>query len=200
LALTWRAKLAPGETVVVLGATGIAGQMAVQLARRLGAGRIIAAGRNERMLAKAADLGADAIVRVDQPQQDLARALVREAGTAGIHVIVDYLWGHPAEAAIAAITQRGLAHAAASVRHIQVGESSGGTITLPAAVLRSSGLQIMGTGIGTVPWSTILEAVPQVLQRVAAGELRVDTERVPLADVEKAWGRIAEGKRMVLMP
>jgi NADPH:quinone reductase-like Zn-dependent oxidoreductase len=199
LALTYRAELARGETVLILGATGVAGQMAVQIAKLLGAGRVIATGRNPEVLAKLTALGADAVVRLDQPQDELVRALIDAGGSAGIHVIVDYVWGRPAEAAIAAITRIGLDHAAPRVRFVQAGESSGSTIALGASVLRSSGLIILGTGIGTVPWSRIFEAVPEVLSRVASGEVRVEVERVPLADVADAWGRAGDGRRVVLM-
>jgi NADPH:quinone reductase-like Zn-dependent oxidoreductase len=200
LALTWRARLAPGETVLVLGATGVAGQMAVQMAKRLGAGRVIAAGRNPEVLAKLADLGADVTVSVDQAPEELARALAREGGSAGIHVIVDYLWGKPAEAAIAAVTRKGFQHEAPRVRFVQVGASSGATLTLPAAVLRSSGLEITGTGAGTVPWARIFEAVPEVLAQVAAGALRVDVQRMRLTEVASAWQAAGEGRRIVLVP
>lgn len=139
-------------------------------------------------------------MRVDQPRDDLVRALKSAAGSAGIQVVVDYLWGAPAEAAIAAVTRKGLDHAAPPVRLVQVGSSSGATLTLPADVLRSSGLSIMGTGVGTASWAQIFAAVPQVLAKVAAGAVRVDVERVPLAEVESVWKRAGEGRRVVLVP
>jgi NADPH:quinone reductase-like Zn-dependent oxidoreductase len=146
LALTRRAVLQPGETVLVLGATGVSGRIAVALAARMGAGRVIAAGRNRVILDQ---LGAAATVALGGP--DDAAALADAAGPDGIHVIIDYLWGHPAEAAIAAITRRGMAHAAPRVRLVQVGQMAGPTIALPADVLRSSGLEILGSGPGTHP-------------------------------------------------
>jgi NADPH2:quinone reductase len=200
LALTWRARLAPGETVLVLGATGAAGRLAVQLAKGLGAGRVIAAGRDERALCALRDLGADATIGLDQPASDLTAAIARAAGDRGIDVIVDYLWGRPTEAAIAAISRTGLTHAAPRVRLVEVGDSAGPTIALPAAVLRSSGLEICGSGAGSIPLDRIMAAVPQFLEQAAGGELRLDVEAVPLADIADAWQRDPRGRRLVIVP
>ena len=200
LALSWRGRLAPGETVLILGATGASGQIAVQLAKALGAGRIIAAGRNERVLSVLRDLGADATIRLDRPDQAVTEDVVREAGEAGIHVIVDYLWGRPTEAVVAAITRNGLRDVAPRVRLVEVGESAGPTITLPAAVLRSSGLEIYGSGAGTIPIDRIMESIPQFMARLASGEFRVDAERVPLGAIEDAWQRDQSGRRLVIIP
>ena len=134
LALTRRAMLQPGETVLVLGATGVSGRIAVVLAARMGAGRVIAAGRNQAILDR---LGATATVTLGGP--DDRAALAEAAGPDGIHVIIDYLWGQPTEAVIAAITRRGLAHTAPRVRLVEVGQMAGPAISLPADVLRSSG-------------------------------------------------------------
>jgi NADPH:quinone reductase-like Zn-dependent oxidoreductase len=195
LALTWRAQLQPGETVLVLGATGVSGRLAVHLARRLGAGRIIAVGRNAAALERA---GADATVQLGGA--DDAAAISRAAGEAGINVIVDYLWGAPTEAAITAISRRGMTHAAPRVRLVEVGQSAGPTITLPAAVLRSSGLEIVGSGMGTVPLADLRTAVPEFLRIAAAGQLPIDLDAVPLSDVAPAWQQPGDGRRTVLVP
>ena len=120
LALTRRAALQPGETVLVLGATGVSGRIAVVLAARMGAGRVIAAGRNQAALER---LGAAATVTLGGA--DDRAALAEAAGPDGIHVIIDYLWGQPTEAAIAAITRRGMAHTAPRVRLVEVGQMAG---------------------------------------------------------------------------
>lgn len=199
LALVWRAALREGETVLVLGATGVAGQMAVQLAKHLGAGRVIAAGRSAAMRERLPSLGADVVVDLAGDASTLA-ARFREAAAGPIHVVVDFLWGAPAEAAIEAVTLRGLAHAAPRVRYVQVGESAGRTITLPAAVLRSSGLEITGTGAGTVPVTEIVRAVPTVLGLIARGVLAPAVRCLPLSEVERAWTLPADGERVVLLP
>jgi Zinc-binding dehydrogenase len=158
LALTWRAQLAPGETVLVLGATGVAGQLAVQLAKHLGAGRVLAAGRDQQLLATLPDLGADTTVSLDVTDQDLPAALAAAVADNPLDVVIDYLWGRPTEALIAAISRRGLAHAAPRVRLVEVGDSAGPTITLPAQVLRSSGLELCGSGAGTIPLDAVMAA------------------------------------------
>jgi NADPH2:quinone reductase len=164
LALTWRAQLTPGESVLVLGATGVTGKLAVQTAKLLGAGRVVGAGRNEQALSMLRELGADATIRLDQPEQDLTEAFARAAGDTGFNVIIDYLWGRPTEALLAAITRADLRHSAARSRLVQVGESAGPTISLPAAVLRSSGLEIVGAGSGSVPpRDVMLDAYHQLM-------------------------------------
>jgi NADPH2:quinone reductase len=202
LALTWRAQLARGETVLILGATGVAGQLAVQIAKLLGAAKIIAAGRNAQVLSTLPALGADTLISLDQSEQSLIEAIARQADDTGIDVIVDYLWGHPTEAAIAAISRTGLGtQRAFRIRLTEVGESAGPTITLPAAVLRSSGLEIYGSGAGAVPLDRIMEAVPQFMEWAVSAKPRVATEQVPLANVQDAWQRPASGgRRLVIIP
>ena len=194
LALTRRAALQPGETVLVLGATGVSGRIAVALAARMGAGRVIAAGRNRAVLDQ---LPATVTVALGGP--DDAAALAEAAGQDGIHVIVNYLWGQPTEAAIAAITRRGLAHAAPRVRLVEVGQMAGPVIALPADVLRSSGLEVLGSGPGTIPLTDIVGAIPQVMAIAATGDLPIDIDEVPLAEVGAAWQR-GGGRRIVLRP
>jgi len=104
LPLVWRARLQPGETVLVLGATGVAGKLALQIARHLGAGRVVAAGRNEHVLKTLPDLGADAIIALDQRDQELTAAFLREASHKRFDIILDYLWGHPTEVLLEALT------------------------------------------------------------------------------------------------
>jgi NADPH2:quinone reductase len=201
-ALAWRAQLAAGETVLILGATGVTGKLAVQTAKLLGAGRVIAAGRNEKVLSTLHDLGADRIIRLDKPGKDLTETFAREAGDAGIDVIIDYLWGPPTEALLAAIARTDFNSASSRIRLVEVGESAGSTISLPAAALRSSKLEILGAGSGNAPASPEiwLEAVRQLLSNVASGKLRIDVERVPLREVEDAWGSEQHGRRTVIIP
>ena len=198
LSLAWRAKLVPGETVLVLGATGVTGKLAVQIAKLLGAGRVIAAGRNSEALSTVRTLGADAVIRLDQTDHDLTAAFAREAGNAGYRVILDYLWGRPTEALLAALAGSGFAAVAAETRLVQVGESAGPAISLPAAVLRSTALTILGTA-GVAPPEILANAFQQVMTHGARGELRIDTEAVPLADIELAWGSNSRS-RLVIIP
>jgi NADPH:quinone reductase-like Zn-dependent oxidoreductase len=201
-ALAWRAQLAAGENVLILGATGVTGKLAVQTAKLLGAGRIVAAGRNDAVLDTLRDLGADATIRLDKSGHDLARDFTREAGSAGYDVIIDYLWGAPTEALLAAMVRSDFSSASSRIRLVEVGESAGATISLPAAALRSSRLEILGAGSGNAPASpeVWLEAVRQLMAHVAGGRLRIDIERVSLRDVESAWQRDQRGRRTVIIP
>ena len=200
LSLSNRAKLAKGETVLILGATGVIGKLTVRIAKILGAGRVIAAGRNEAILNTLRGLGADATIRLDAPDGELAEAFAREAGSGGVHVIIDYVWGHPTETLLGALTRREFAAIGSEIRLVQVGESAGPSISLPAAVLRSAPLTILGTA-GIPSREVLADAFQQVLSLAARGELTMDTEQVPLADIEEAWKRDAgPGRRLVVMP
>ncbi len=199
LTLLERAKLAKGDHVLVLGATGTTGRLAVQIAKLLGAGRVVAAGRDETTLNTLYDLGADSTIPLNQSTETLVEAFRRHAAERGFNIVIDYLWGRPTEALLSAITGGDFA-ASGSIRLVQAGESAGQTITLSAAALRSSGLEILGSGSGTAPaLDKLLDAYHQVLSRIASGELRIQTESVPLTDVEIAWERESRA-RLVVIP
>jgi NADPH2:quinone reductase len=201
-ALAWRAQLAAGESVLILGATGVTGKLAIQTAKLLGARSVVAAGRNPQILSSLPDLGADATISLDQSQHALTERFAQAAGEKGFDVVIDYVWGTPTEAFLAAITRKDMRPSAGRTRLVQVGESAGPTISLPAAALRSSRLEILGAGSGSAPASpeVWMEAIQQLLERVAQGSLRIDTERVPLADIESAWNREQHGRRLVVIP
>jgi NADPH2:quinone reductase len=201
LPLVWRARLAPGETVLILGATGVAGKLAVQIARHLGAGRVVAAGRNARILATLPDLGADATIALGQPDPELAASFAREAARKRFDVVLDYVWGRPTEVLLGAMTRHDVMGESATLRLIEIGEMAGPTISLPAAALRSSGIEIYGSGGGSVPHTAIFETFPRLWALAADGKLRVDTESVPLAEIESAWQRDdVPGRRLVVVP
>jgi NADPH:quinone reductase-like Zn-dependent oxidoreductase len=199
LSLAFRAKLVPGENVLILGATGVAGKLAIKIAKLLGANRVVAAGRNQQALSTLHQFGADATVHLDLPANDLSDAFAREAGQSGFQVVLDYVWGRPAEAFLAAITRKEFASIRSETRFVQIGESAGPTILLPSAVLRSTALTILGTA-GIPPQDILVNALQQVMRLAASGELTVDTERVPLAEVESSWQRDSQGRRLVIVP
>jgi NADPH:quinone reductase-like Zn-dependent oxidoreductase len=199
LALTYRAKLAAGETVLILGATGVAGKLAVQVAKLLGASRVVAAGRNQQILDSLGRLGANRTIQLDAPVRELQEAFAREAGDRGFQVVIDYLWGQPTEAFLAAITSKEFAAIKSETRLVQIGEGAGATISLPAAVLRSTAITILGTA-GIPSFAVLTDAYNQVMMRVSAGELHIDTERVALADIESAWSRNPNGRRLLVIP
>lgn len=198
LSLKHSARLAAGETVLILGATGVTGKLAVQIAKILGAGRVVAAGRNEHVLSALRELGADSTIRLDKPDEELIAAFRREAGGKRFDVVIDYLWGHPTEALLKAISGEKFAIGESETRLVEVGESAGSTITLPAAVLRSTALTILGTG-GMPSWDILTDAFQQVMSHAASGKLCIETERVPLREVEDAWPRDQRGRRTVII-
>jgi len=198
LTLSARAKLVAGENVLILGATGVTGRLAVSIAKLLGAARVVAAGRNPQVLSSLLRVGADATIQLDVPAAELTEAFAREAGASGFQVVIDYLWGAPTEAFVAAITRKEFAAVTSEIRLVQVGESAGPTISLPAAALRSTPLTIMGTA-GIPSRELLVDAMHQVMAHAATGDLRIETERVPLTEVESAWQREG-GRRLVVVP
>lgn len=198
LTLQQRAKVAHGESVLILGATGVAGKLAVQIAKLLGAGRVIATGRNAQALEKVCALGADVTIQLNQSDDDLKTTFAREAGKGGFNVVVDYVWGRPTELFLAAITRPEFAAMTSETRLVQVGESAGPAISLPAAVLRSTALTILGTA-GIPSREVLLAAMHQVLDWGAKGTLQIETDSLPLADVEKVWQRNESGGRRIIV-
>jgi NADPH2:quinone reductase len=200
-ALTARAKFVSGESVLILGATGVAGQLAIQVAKRLGARRVIAAGRNPQALEKLKDLGADAVISLDQDQPSLVSAFRSELTESGVDVVLDYVWGQPAECVFEAVSQKGLKKASTRVRFIQIGESAGKTISLPAATLRSSGLELLGSGFGSASLDQIKQALVEFFQVAARKPFQFHTKTAPLRDVEALWNnKDEEGTRLVFQP
>jgi NADPH:quinone reductase-like Zn-dependent oxidoreductase len=190
LALEWRGGLQPGETVLVLGATGAAGSVAVQAARLLGAGRIIAADRGGERLHRMS--GADVVVEVETPR--LAEIL-REAAPDGIDVTVDMLWGAPALAAMAA--------AARFARHVEVGNMAAPELTLAAPLIRSASLDVRGFSVAHPPLDVKRDAYLRLTGHAARGDISVDVDARPLDDVGAAWERQRQaegGPKMVLVP
>ncbi|MGB6597118.1 MAG: zinc-binding alcohol dehydrogenase family protein [Candidatus Acidiferrum sp.] len=194
LTLQQRAKVAVGEKVLILGATGVTGKLAVQIAKLLGAGRVIASGRNPHALEKLRELGADATIQLNQPDDELRKAFAQEAGDEGFRLVIDYVWGRPTEILLAAITRSEFAPIHAETRLVQVGESAAPTISLPAAVLRSTALTILGTA-GIPARDVLFAAMKQVLDWGAKGALQIETESVPLSDIEQVWQRPETGGR-----
>jgi len=199
LSLSHRAKLQRGETLFILGATGVTGQLAIQVAKILGAKRVVAAGRNEEILRTLPDFGVDATISLRSTENELRESIAAELRGSGIHVILDYLWGNPAEQALAALSQSEFGEIQYETRFVQVGESAGPRIQLPAAILRSRAVTILGTA-GIPSREILMDAMQEVLRLGSEGRLRMDIERVPLRDVESAWNRELPGRRIVFIP
>lgn len=191
-----RAELQQGESVLVLGATGNAGRMAIQIAKHLGAGEVVAAGRNAEVLATLPGLGADRVVELSGAESIDA---LGEAA-AEVDTVIDYLWGKPAEAAIPAIVRR-RADRSRALRWVQIGSVAGPDIALPSVALRAANLKVMGSGQGSVSTRGIVEELPALAREIDAGTFAVDAESVPLAEVESAWtAPVATGRRLVFVP
>jgi NADPH:quinone reductase-like Zn-dependent oxidoreductase len=190
-ALVERAALQPGETVLVNGATGSAGRIAVQLAKYLGAGKVIATGRNEEELQELLSLGADVVIPFSlgilhpTGAKSYEEAL-KEVFAGGINVVIDYLWGDSAKTIIVAIAKA--VEDATPVRFVHVGGASGDEdISLPGAALRSSAIQLMGSGLKSLPLSKLFDSIRSVLNAVGPAKLTIATKIMPLSEIEEAW-------------
>jgi NADPH2:quinone reductase len=199
LSLSYRARLKPDENVLILGATAVTGRMAVQIAKLLGAGRVVAAGRNPEILARLTELGADSTLRLDVADDELRQSFLDQSLKSAFHVVLDYLWGRPAQLFLETLTKKEFAAVEQETRFVQVGESAGPLISLPAAVLRSAAVTILGTA-GVPPHEILFTSLNDVLQHGASGKLRIATERVALCDVENTWNRNIPGRRIVFIP
>lgn len=196
-ALQVRAKLSQGEVVLVNGATGISGRLAVQIARHLGAGKVIATGRNRDVLDTLGSLGADAVIPLMQDDAALDDAFGREFGGDGVDVVLDYLWGPSAELLLAAAAKSGKGDR--PCRFVQIGSASAPTITLHYAALRSHPLEMMGCGIGSLPFDRMLTSIDAVFQATAAHGFTIATKAVPLAKIESQWPIESAAERTVFI-
>ncbi|MGR7260051.1 quinone oxidoreductase family protein [Klebsiella aerogenes] len=190
-ALVKRAQFQAGETVLINGATGSAGQLAVQIARYLGAKKIIATGRNTQALAA---LAADECIDLTADEQTL-NAQFAAASAGQIDVVVDYLWGRSAELLLPILAK--YTPGDKPVRYVQVGSLAGADIGLNGAVLRAAPLQLMGSGIGSLSMPQLLAATGEMLQAAVPGHFTIATTPLPLRDVAAAWPRDNSQKRTV---
>jgi NADPH2:quinone reductase len=188
----------PGQTVLVQGATGVAGRLAVKVARLLGAGRIVATGRDDDQLREVLAIGADAVINTAVPDDALAQAFTDAKGD-GYDVVVDYLWGRPTEILLRTLVPKSFAFPK-TTRVIQIGQSAGAALSLTGESLRTSGVEIYGAAKGLDP-ETMGEAYGQIVTWAQAGELTFEVEKVPLCDIETAWRRTdLKGSRLVVVP
>jgi NADPH:quinone reductase-like Zn-dependent oxidoreductase len=189
VALQQRIDFGDRQQVAILGATGNAGRMAIQVAKRFGASRVIAAGRDTAKLDELTALGADEVCTFDQ----LAQA-------ADVDLVIDYVWGEPTSAAMMEIiTNR--ADRGRPLTWVEVGASAGPDAAIPAAALRAARLQIVGSGIGSVSGRDFVTELPKLAETVAQGAFDVRATAVPLAEVELAWTTTAgTSDRIVLIP
>jgi NADPH:quinone reductase-like Zn-dependent oxidoreductase len=197
VALRRRTQLPPDARVLVLGATGSAGRLAVRVARLLGASEVIAAGRDTTRLAALASDGADATVSLAGADEEVAREIAQAASE--VDVVIDYLWGEPSARAMGAlITAR--RDRARPLTWIEIGAIAGPTAAIPSAALRAARLQIVGSGQGSVPTAELAAELPELARQIAGGAIVAPARAVPLAEVEQAWDETGTEDRIVITP
>ncbi|MFC4480125.1 quinone oxidoreductase family protein [Flavobacterium chungangensis] len=202
MALRFRAGIKPGETVLINGATGFTGQMAVQIAKHYGAKNIIVTGRNEKALKNLLEIGADQIVSLKQEDESFVSQLKEIHKNTPIDIVIDYLWGHSAELILSVL--KGNGNFTPKTRYVSVGSMSGDTIQLSAQILRSVDLQLSGSGLGS--WTKeevkllFSEILPEMFLLASKNILKVNIETVHLSDIEKMWNaELSDGKRWVVL-
>jgi NADPH:quinone reductase-like Zn-dependent oxidoreductase len=202
MALRFRASMQQGDTVLINGATGFTGKVAVQLAKFYGAKQVIATGRNKETLQSLLQSGADKIISTQQDDDNFMAELKTLHAATPIDVVIDYLWGHTAELILASLKGKGnFTH---NTRFVSVGSVTGDKIQLSAQILRSVNLQLSGSGLGS--WTKeqvkqlFTDILPNAFQLAVDGKLKVETVKINLADIEKMWDMPTEdGKRLVVM-
>ncbi len=196
-ALLDRAKMRPGESVLVNGATGTAGRLAVQTCKHLGAKTVVATGRTAAQLEPAKALGADVTVPLDLPDGQLANALYAAMLDCGVTIILDYLWGASARMLLAAIARNQTGEQAPRIRFVQVGAVSGAEIPLDGSVLRGSGVELLGSGLRSVALPRLVSRIGEALAAAGPAKFRVDVTTRPMESVESAWNDDAGDRRLV---
>ena len=189
VALRQRIDFGQRQSVLILGATGNAGRMAIQVAKRFGASEVIAVGRDTVKLAELPMLGADRTLTFEE----LAEA-------ADVDVVIDYLWGEPTGKAMVDLLSR-RSDRSKPLTWLEIGAVAGSEAAIPAAALRSARLQIVGSGIGSVPGRDFVKELPKLAEAVAQGAFDVRARAVPLAQVAEAWrSTTGTSDRIVFVP
>lgn len=204
LSLEVAARVRPGSTVLILGATGVTGAVAVQLAKRtFGAARVVAVGRNPDQLRWLREVGADEVINLGDG--DLRGRVAAEHAEHPFDAVLDYLWGQPAEQVLAALGGAGLQSEYHATRFVQIGSMAGAELTLPANILRSAGIELLGFGIGSIAAEAqdriSTEVLPALFGLVTEGSLHIGAQARPLAEVTEVWDAgQPPGTRTVLVP
>jgi NADPH:quinone reductase-like Zn-dependent oxidoreductase len=190
-----RARLIAGETVLVNGATGTAGRLAVQIAKYMGARKVVATGRNVDALSALTALGADVTIPIGDAGFEFEDALTEQFGDDGIDVVLDYLWGQSAERVIIAAAKAG--RDAVPIRFVHIGAVSAPNITLPSAALRSSAITLMGSGIGGIGLDRLVKSTDELLRATIPGAFNIASKGFPLSEVEHVWAAADTMPRIV---
>lgn len=198
VALRQRVTFTPGQSVLILGATGSAGQLAIQIAKHFGSRTVVAAGRGADKLAALPGLGADDIIDLAAAPDAVAHDLAMKS--ADVDVVLDYLWGKPAESAIMPLLT-GREDRSRLISWIQIGAVAGPHINLPSSALRQANIHFLGSGQGSVSTAGILAELPELAAEIAKGSFSITAIARPLADVESIWNAPREAtERIVFTP
>ncbi|WET47979.1 zinc-binding alcohol dehydrogenase family protein [Chryseobacterium indologenes] len=201
MALKFKAGIQPGDVVLVNGATGITGRIAVQIAKVYGASKVIVTGRNEDSLQALRELGADEVVSLQASDDDFKTRIKKIHNESPIDIVIDYIWGHSIEMILSAFKGDGtFSH---KTKLITIGGMSGDTIQLSSQILRATDIQISGSGLGswTKEESALLfsEIIPEMFQAAVDGKIKIETEVVDIKNIETVWNaEIQTGKRLVV--
>ncbi|MCW1964418.1 quinone oxidoreductase family protein [Chryseobacterium viscerum] len=201
MALKFKAGMQQGNTVLINGATGITGRIAVQIARLYGAGRVIVTGRNEESLQSLLELGADEVISLKLDDHDFKQKIKEIHNQTLIDIVLDYIWGHSVEMILSAFKGDGtFSH---KTKLVTIGGMSGDTIQLSSQILRGTDIQISGSGLGswTKEESALLfsEIIPEMYQAAVEGKIKMETKEVDIKNIEASWNaEIQSGKRLVI--
>lgn len=202
MGLKFKAGMKPGDTVLINGATGVTGKIALQIAKLYGAGKIIVTGRNQESLQSLLSLGADETVSLKIQDEDFKKRIQEIHSETPVDIVLDYIWGHSVEMILAAMKGNGTF--SRTTKLVSVGGMSGDTLQLSSQILRGTDIQISGSGLGswTPEESKLLfsEIIPEMFQAAADGKIKIDTETAEIKDIETVWNKeIPGGKRLVII-
>lgn len=203
MALRFRAKMKKGDVVLINGATGVTGQLAVQLAKHDGASKIIVTGRNQQVLNELRALGADEVVSLLDSDEQIIERIKTLHSENPINCVIDYLWGKPIELIISAFKGGGVNTFTSQVKIVTVGSMAGETIGLNSGTLRSSAIELLGSGLGSLSKENLnsfyTEILPEIFDLAKSGKLKLNTQVFPLSEIETAWNSdLNGGVRLVI--
>ncbi len=203
MSLKVRGDIKPGQNVLINGATGVTGQMAVQIAKHYGANVIITTGRNQELLEKTKTLGASKTVSLTQDDEAIVVQLKEIHRHTPIDLVIDYLWGDPAELIFKALEGAGLNNTTHPIRIVSVGSMAGKTINLASEALRNSAIEIVGSGFGSLSKADLerygQQILPEMFQLAAARKLTMELVVDAIDNIEQLWEQgIDSGKRLVI--
>jgi len=185
-------------TVLILGVTGMAGLMAAQNARALGAPRVVGVGRDREALGRAGDAGTVTALLTGDREAD-AESILAALDGAAPSIVLDFLWGQPAETTFAALGRRGMDEDTADIAYVQIGSMAGPEAAVPSTLLRSRRIRISGSGAGSGSISKIVAQIPIYMQLIADKKVTVPTKTYPLSLIADAWAASTQsGSRVVV--